>query len=424
MESNSVSPAVRWAIAQWPEDAARGAVSAFCDQHQISRRVFYKIRSQARELGPVAALEPGSRAPASSPGRVDPDMVAIALEYRRDLAIAGHDYGPLSVIDRMRRAGLRPPSRATLARYFQAAGVVVPEPRKRPRAAMTRFVYPAPNCMWQIDAFDWSLADGSPATVFQVIDDHSRLALASLAARGETSEPAIEVVTTAIDRWGVPQRFLSDNGSAFNPTRRGHQGKLVEFLQAKGVEPVTGRPGRPTTQGKNERIHRTMLRYLHAQPPAQTLGELQTQLDTFDAYYNHERGHQSLPGPDGLLTPAEAWQATEPADPPLPPHADETSDELPTPPPRRRPAPRPQGYLPPDARTVVGSHGRATAHGTEFHVGTQHITQSVTITFTTTTVMIVATHTGELLRRYARPEPGTKYAGPRTHPAPDNSQDH
>jgi putative transposase len=144
---------------------------------------------------------------------------------------------------------------------------VVPEPRKRPRAAQRRFVYPAPNCMWQIDSFDWSLADASPAVVFQIIDDHSRLALASLAARGETSGAAVEVVATAMDRWGIPVKFLSDNGAAFNPTRRGHTGRLVEFLQDKGVQPVTGRPGRPTTQGKNERFHHTLLQYLRKQPP-------------------------------------------------------------------------------------------------------------------------------------------------------------
>ncbi|WP_402469603.1 integrase core domain-containing protein [Isoptericola aurantiacus] len=296
----------------------------------------------------------------------------------------------------------------------------MPEPRKRPRAAMRRFVYPAPNCMWQIDAFDWTLADGSAAVVFQVIDDHSRLALASLAARGETSHGAIEVVATAMDRWGVPQRFLSDNGGAFNPTRRGHTGRLVEFLTARGTEPVTGRPGRPTTQGKNERIHQTMLRYLRAQPAAETIGELQVQIETFDAYYNHERGHQSLPGPNGLMTPAEAWQATAPAEPPQPPAGHETSQTLPAAPPRPRPAPKPQGYLPPETHTAVGAAGRATAHGTEFHVGTQHAAHTVTITFTTTTVLIVAAHTGELLRRYTRPAPGTRYAGPRTHPDPDN----
>ena len=415
MDSNSVSPAVRWAIAQWPKDAERGAVSVFCAKHQISRSVFYKIWDQARRLGPVAALEPGSRAPRSRRARVDPQAVQAALAIRQDLAAGGFDHGPLSVIDRMRRAGLKAPSRATLARYFQDAGSVVPEPRKRPRSAQRRFVYPAPNCMWQIDALDWSLADASPGVVFQIIDDHSRMALASLAARGETSGSAIEVVTTAMDRWGIPVKFLSDNGAAFNPTRRGHTGQLVEFLRARGVEPITGRPGRPTTQGKNERFHQTLLQYLHKQPPAQSLQQLQEQIDAFDQYYNYERGHQALPG---MLTPWDAWQATAPADPPDLP----SPDQLPPAPANVPRSPRPQGWVPPAVTTTVGQAGRATGHGTEFHVGARHTGTSVTITYTTTTVTITHALTGQRLRRYARPTPTTGYAGPRTHPAPPEGE--
>jgi len=61
-------------------------------------------------------------------------------------------------------------------------------------------------------------------------------------------------VATAIRRHGVPQRLLSDNGLAFNPTRRGFTGKLVDYLLGLGVKPITGKPDRPTTQGKIERF--------------------------------------------------------------------------------------------------------------------------------------------------------------------------
>lgn len=40
-----------------------------------------------------------------------------------------------------------------------------------------------------------------------------------LVSEGETSKAALKAVSTAIRRWGVPQRLLSDNGLAFNPTR-------------------------------------------------------------------------------------------------------------------------------------------------------------------------------------------------------------
>jgi putative transposase len=44
------------------------------------------------------------------------------------------------------------------------------------------------------------------------------------------------------------------------------------------VEPITGKPYKPTTQGKNERFHQTLFRYLDKQPIASTLEQLQSQL--------------------------------------------------------------------------------------------------------------------------------------------------
>ena len=309
MDFNHVPADVRWAIANWPENTERGAVTRFCERHGISRSVFYKIRAQVRELGPVGATEPGSRRPHHSPSRTDPAVLEHALAVRTWLVERGLDAGPLSVADRMRRQGLTAPSRATLARAFAAAGVSKPEPRKRPRAANRRFVYPAPNCCWQIDAFAWSLADGTHVAIHQVIDDHSRMAVATLVADGETARAAVLVVSTAVRRWGVPQRLLSDNGLAFNPTRRGFTGKLVDYLIDLGVKPITGKPDRPTTQGKNERFHQTLQKWLNARPPAKTIAALQLLVDEFDRYYNLERPHQALGG----KTPAQAWAATQPA---------------------------------------------------------------------------------------------------------------
>ncbi|WP_442859248.1 DDE-type integrase/transposase/recombinase [Arthrobacter sp. CAN_A1] len=163
---------------------------------------------------------------------------------------------------------------------------------------------PEPNGCWQIDSTEWLLASGARVAIFQLIDDHSRLALASLVARAETSEAAIRVVKTAIERHGVPQKFLSDNGAAFNPTRRGKSGALVEYLKSLGVEPITGKPYKPTTQGKNERFHRTLHLFLNKRPAAATMDELQppstcsTAITTPNANTRryHQGPHHSRPG--------------------------------------------------------------------------------------------------------------------------------
>ena len=102
--------------------------------------------------------------------------------------------------------GLEAPSPASLARIFRQEGVARAEPSKRPRAAWRRFVYPAPNACWQLDATEYVLAGGRKAVIFQLQDDHSRLAVASLVAPGETSQAAIDVFDKGAAARGVPQR--------------------------------------------------------------------------------------------------------------------------------------------------------------------------------------------------------------------------
>ena len=58
-----VDPRVRLVIARWPDDAPRGAASAFCAEVGISRQMFYKLRSRARTEGEAAVLALPALAP-------------------------------------------------------------------------------------------------------------------------------------------------------------------------------------------------------------------------------------------------------------------------------------------------------------------------------------------------------------------------
>ena len=227
---------------------------------------------------------------------------------RAALEASGLDHGPISVHEKMRAMGLdQVPSTASLARIFREAGVARLEPRKRPRAAWRRFVYPAPNACC---ATRRHRVRPDRRTQVRDLPAHRRplrYAVASHVASGETAEDAIAVFDKAVAAHGVPQRLLSDNGLALNPSRRGVVGQLVAHVAALGTEAITGKPYKPTTQGKNERFHQTLFRYLDKQPLADTLAELQAQVDAFDHIYNTQRPHQGLPG---RITPLAAWEAT------------------------------------------------------------------------------------------------------------------
>jgi putative transposase len=96
---------VRLAISQWPEDAPRGAVSTFCDEHGISRKSFYELRKRALVEGPAAVLEPKSRGPRSSPSKLTEEVKVQAVRVRAALEASGCDHGPISVHEKMRAMG-------------------------------------------------------------------------------------------------------------------------------------------------------------------------------------------------------------------------------------------------------------------------------------------------------------------------------
>jgi hypothetical protein len=82
-------------------------------------------------------------------------------------------------------------------------------------------------------------------------------------------------------------------------------------LPLLGVRQKNGAPGHPQTQGKTERFHQTLQRWLAARPAARTIAELQRQLEEFRAHYNERRPHRAL----NRRTPGEAYRATPKAAP-------------------------------------------------------------------------------------------------------------
>ena len=197
------------------------------------------------------------------------------------------------------------------------------------------------------------------------------------------------MVRKGIAAHGVPQRLLSDNGAALNPSRRGVLGQLVAYLRSLGVEPITGKPYKPTTQGKNERFHQTLFRYLDKQPIAATLAELQTQVDMFDQIYNQERPHQGLPG---RVTPQAAWDATPVASPPRPvePH---------------RPLPTREDEI---RVRKVGENGVVEFRKIRFGAGRAFAGQRVCVMDSGASVMIFDLH-GTLIIEHPWPAAGTRY---------------
>lgn len=318
--TNALPPRTRAAIINYdPFQPHSLSVAEFCRSLKVSRGVFYKIRGRAAGES-TAALHPRSRAPRQPARRYGPEVVNELVRIRKRLKTDGWDYGPRSVHYEAALQDIFPgdriPSVATIARLLSSVGQVDPAPRKRPKSSYIPFVRATAMSLWQLDAFEYRLTEGQTVTVYQLLDDATRYDVGTWAhARHENSTDARQVIGRALDAHGAPRELLSDNSLAFNQLRAGRIGSVEVFLASRGTMPISGLPGRPTTQGKNERSHQTLTRFLDANRPA-TLEQLRGRITAFREHYNRRRPHQAL----DQATPATAWELLEhtPATEPIP----------------------------------------------------------------------------------------------------------
>ncbi len=288
-------------------DVSTMNVTQFCAQHGVSTWFFYDLRRR-HELEGDIVLEPKSRAPRTVANKTPADIEDAIVAERKRLVDAGLDAGPESI-----RFWLRDldgvPTASTIWRLLVARGFIVPEPHKAPKGSGRNFVAERANECWQLDDTRWPLADGTEVKIFNVLDDHSRVLAVSTAMATCTGAAALEAMAPAASILGWPERFLSDNAKAFKET-------LAEALGELGISAGHSRPYHPQTNGKVERFHQTLKRWLTKQPPAASLDELQAQLDCFRHLYNHHRPHRSL----SRQFPAQVWAdapKSGPADRPI-----------------------------------------------------------------------------------------------------------
>src|SRR4029450_2853885 len=101
----------------------------------------------------------------------------------------GLDHRPVSIAARLQQEGLRPPAFSTIRRILTAAGLIAPEPKKRPKSSYRRFQADQPNECWQSDFTHWQLADGTGVEIINWLDDHSRYLLAAAPTDASPARP-------------------------------------------------------------------------------------------------------------------------------------------------------------------------------------------------------------------------------------------
>ncbi len=136
----------------------------------VSTSWLYELLARYRREG-EAVFEPRSRRPRSNPNATPLQVVDLIVRLREELVDQGLDAGPETVSWHLAHHHGTTVSRATVARHLTARGMVVPEPKKRPKPSYIRFEASMPNETWQADFTHYRLThpDGRPGLDSEIL---------------------------------------------------------------------------------------------------------------------------------------------------------------------------------------------------------------------------------------------------------------
>jgi transposase InsO family protein len=277
-------------------------ISELCRRFGIARSCGHKWVGRYLAEGRTG-LDDRSRRPHGSPLQTSAAVEADVLRIRDE---GENAWGGRKIAHVMRKEGAAVvPAASTITQILRRHGKLEQRAGEHP-GPHQRFERKVPNELWQMDFkghFALSRGRCHPLTM---IDDHSRYALCAQACGNEQDRPTRERLVEVFRRFGLPDAMLMDNGSPWGDSGGGRFTAFSVWLMRLGIRVSHGRFLHPQTQGKNERLHRTMKAEI-ALDCLRDLEECQRAFDRWRHVYNHRRPHQAL----GMATPSDRYRPSE-----------------------------------------------------------------------------------------------------------------
>jgi len=299
-ETSAMDERVRF-IADWL--TGRYSKCSLCEAYGISRPTGDKWINRYQQSG-AAGLQEQSRAPHRHSNAVPAGLAEQIVQAK----LAHQDWGPKKVMDWLRREqpGVPWPVDSTAGEILQRAGLVRPRKRRRrvPGSAPLSHAT-ACNRVWSADfKGDFRLGNGRRCYPLTVSDNCSRYLLA---CRGLSRpsyagvQPWFEWVFRA---YGLPAAIRTDNGTPFASLALGGLSRLSAWWVRLGIVPERIAPGKPSQNGRHERMHRSLKAGTLQPMPAANLPAQQRRFNRFVQEYNEARSHEAL----RRQTPASCYQ--------------------------------------------------------------------------------------------------------------------
>jgi transposase InsO family protein len=357
-------------------------VTEVAERWGISRQSLYAWMDRYA-AGGLEGLADRSHRPRSCPHQISAEVEVRICELRR----RHPDWGPRRLHHELGRDGLEPlPSRSAIYRALVRHQLIEPVARRRRRADYRRWERDRPMELWQLDVMGgvW-LTNRRELKVVTGIDDHSRFCVMAGLVERANARSVCQVFAAALERYGLPDEVLTDNGKVFTGRLGPHPAEVLfdRICRQQGITHLCTGVRSPTTTGKIERFHKTLRAELFTGQRFEHLAEAQQVLDGWVEGYNTLRPHQAL----GMATPAERFGAKGSRPP------------APTAPSSRPTRPHPSAS-PTEVTRIVGSNGCIRVAYQRLSIG-RHLTGEIVVARVEPTLLQIF-HRGQLIRTVAR----------------------
>lgn len=277
-------------------------INELCNRFKISRKTGYKWINRFN-TGGFCNLKDISRKPHRSPGRYKKDIEDYVVKLRGEES----EWGPKKlkkIMNNRKDAGLYPfeiiPCKNTIGKIIRRNGLIDPG-RSEQTKAWQRFEYDEPNELWQIDFKGYfSMLDKKSCHPLAILDDHSRFNIGLFACSNQTSITVKTHLIAVFEKYGLPERILSDNGTPWGTTGQETEAGIKVFssiekwLIRHNIKLIHGRPYHPQTQGKEERFNKTLKMELLKNNSFKNIDHCQEYFTRWREKYNCLRPHESL----------------------------------------------------------------------------------------------------------------------------------
>ena len=283
------------------------AMTDVCRSFGISRKTGYKIFNRYKEHG-LAALDDRSRRPMRYANQLPFQVENLIVEIKRGKPSWGARKIREILVKRL-DGNVRVPAKSTVHAVLDRHGLVKRTSNRRRNKAMGTALSAVnqPNALWCADfKGEFKLGNRQYCYPLTVTDQASRSILMCEALESTKEATAFTAFERLFAERGLPDAIRTDNGLPFaSPNGLYNLSKLSVWWLRLGIAIERIKPGKPTQNGRHERMHLTLKKEA-CRPARMNTLQQQARFDEFVSEFNDERPHEAL----DMKVPSAVYEAS------------------------------------------------------------------------------------------------------------------